>query len=117
MYKNYERYFSREQKKGSEITKAAYHWGHTDPDNIAACLLSLCEEVRKILSKEQRLLEISAPCYIMGDLHGNYEDLSAFEKVFILLLSFLYFYTLLLAFMADWNGIISSKVFISWRLR
>jgi len=75
------RYFGREQKKENQIVKPAYDWGTTNTDSIASCLLSLCEEVKLILTGEPRLLEISAPCYIMGDLHGNYEDLSAFEKV------------------------------------
>ena len=75
------RYFGREQRKGTALTKTAYSWGSTNPDNIADCLLSLCEEVKAIVTKESRLLEIAAPCYIMGDLHGNYEDLSAFEKL------------------------------------
>ena len=75
------RYFGREQKKENQIIKPAYDWGTTNTDSIASCLLSLCEEVKLILTGEPRLLEISAPCYIMGDLHGNYEDLSAFEKV------------------------------------
>jgi len=44
-------------------------------------LKNLCEDVKAILRNEERLLEISAPCYIMGDLHGNYEDLSGFEKL------------------------------------
>ena len=37
------RYFGREQRKGATLTKAAYSWGSTNPDNIAVCLLSLCE--------------------------------------------------------------------------
>ena len=37
------RYFGREQRKGANLAKAAYSWGSTSPDNIADCLLSLCE--------------------------------------------------------------------------
>lgn len=38
-------------------------------------------QVQKVFVAEQRLLKISSPTYILGDVHGNFHDLIAFEKV------------------------------------
>eukprot|EP01107_Rhizomastix_libera_P000602 TRINITY_DN1115_c0_g1_i2.p1 TRINITY_DN1115_c0_g1~~TRINITY_DN1115_c0_g1_i2.p1 ORF type:complete len:357 (-),score=110.25 TRINITY_DN1115_c0_g1_i2:155-1225(-) len=45
-------------------------------------LLSLIEDAIKVLSIESTLLEIESPAYIIGDLHGNYEDLMKFARFF-----------------------------------
>ncbi|OTF75823.1 serine/threonine protein phosphatase-like protein [Euroglyphus maynei] len=40
----------------------------------------ICEEVGKILEREERVLKICDPCYVIGDIHGNLEDLLTMEK-------------------------------------
>ena len=40
----------------------------------------MARDVRKLCLAEPRCVHVHAPCYILGDLHGNYQDLIAFEK-------------------------------------
>ena len=46
------------------------------------CLLTLIDDAAKLLATEPTLLEIESPAYIIGDLHGNYEDLMKFARFF-----------------------------------
>eukprot|EP00940_MAST-03C_sp_MAST-3C-sp2_P000823 g823.t1 len=41
-------------------------------------ILSMCKETIEIFSNEQRLLSLSSPVHIFGDIHGNEEDLKYF---------------------------------------
>lgn len=41
----------------------------------------LCAEVMDIFMMEARVLKISSPCYVMGDTHGNINDLLTFENL------------------------------------
>lgn len=61
-------------------TKGALVWLPSTKMQLARAIISLCKEVREIIRYEPRCLRLSSPCYILGDLHGNYEDLLCFEK-------------------------------------
>jgi diadenosine tetraphosphatase ApaH/serine/threonine PP2A family protein phosphatase len=47
---------------------------------MASCLILICKHIQDLLKLESRLLRIPAPCYILGDIHGNFHDLICFEK-------------------------------------
>ncbi|KAH7644253.1 serine/threonine protein phosphatase-like protein [Dermatophagoides farinae] len=40
----------------------------------------ICSEVAKIFEREDRVLKICDPCYVIGDIHGNLEDLLTLEQ-------------------------------------
>ena len=61
-------------------TKEALVWTSNILINLGKSILHLCKDVREILKSEPRCLKISSPCYILGDIHGNYQDLICFEK-------------------------------------
>ncbi|XP_023026420.1 uncharacterized protein isoform X2 [Leptinotarsa decemlineata] len=61
--------------------KASYTWGQLDTVMFGRNLINICNQVREIFRVESRLLELSSPIYIMGDLHGNVADLLYFERV------------------------------------
>lgn len=44
------------------------------------CLRMLCEEVSEILSVEPRVIKVSTPTFVLGDIHGNINDLLIFEE-------------------------------------
>ncbi|KAF8768173.1 Serine/threonine-protein phosphatase PP1 like protein [Argiope bruennichi] len=60
--------------------KEAFNWGNTDREALGRCLINLCRTVYDIISKEDRLLHVSSPAYVLGDIHGNFSDLVCFEK-------------------------------------
>ena len=67
---------NKNNKKPSSIstsyTKEAYSWGKVDMASMAKCLILICKHVYEIISLEDRLLQIQAPCYILGININNY---------------------------------------------
>jgi hypothetical protein len=61
-------------------TKEALTWTVNSFISLGKSIVNLCKEVREIIKYESRCLKLSSPCYILGDIHGNYQDLICFEK-------------------------------------
>ncbi|KAG5484587.1 hypothetical protein CUR178_07178 [Leishmania enriettii] len=49
-----------------------------DVEGFGRTLINLCEEVKHILQDEPRHVSVASPCYVFGDLHGNFRDLFYF---------------------------------------
>jgi len=78
------RYFERNIRSDPNnqgVPKESFSWGCVDPCLLATCMLSISDQVQKVFVKEPRLLRLTSPTYILGDVHGNFHDLVAFEKV------------------------------------
>ncbi|XP_071525728.1 uncharacterized protein [Panulirus ornatus] len=60
--------------------KPSLDWGEVDMVKLGQYITSLCCATKELFENESRLLWLSTPCYILGDLHGNYRDLVCFEK-------------------------------------
>ena len=53
-----------------------------DKDQLFTFYTSIFNDVIEVLKYEERLLRLSSPTYIFGDLHGNFMDLKEYEKQF-----------------------------------
>lgn len=49
-----------------------------DIEGFGRTLLMLCQDVQNILKAEPRHGSMASPCYVFGDLHGNFRDLFYF---------------------------------------
>ena len=54
--------------------------GIIDKPGFLAQFHALCELVKPILCSEQRVLELVSPTYVLGDIHGNMQDLRFFSE-------------------------------------
>ncbi|KAH3763772.1 serine/threonine-protein phosphatase [Pelomyxa schiedti] len=59
---------------------SCFYW--TCPAINTEQMMCLIKSVKDILANESSLLILSAPVFVLGDLHGNYKDLVAFTKAF-----------------------------------
>ena len=49
-----------------------------------ACLGKIekvCEDARQLFERESRVVKITSPCYVIGDIHGNLRDLLIYEQI------------------------------------
>jgi len=75
------RFFERKDAIGNP--KAAFSWGKQPKDQmkvLADFIKEVARDVRKLCLAEPRCVHVRAPCYILGDIHGNFQDLVAFQK-------------------------------------
>ena len=64
------RYFERAIKSNNDsnsLAKESFSWGKVDMDTMGRCLIVICKNLQEIISMEDRLIHIPAPCYILGD--------------------------------------------------
>jgi len=64
--------------KGTNKNPAGLLTGHTD--KLLALAHELCKSVIAIVKHESKCHKMKTPCYVIGDIHGNIEDLLSIEK-------------------------------------
>eukprot|EP01095_Lingulamoeba_sp_RSL-Kostka_P015373 TRINITY_DN705_c0_g1_i1.p1 TRINITY_DN705_c0_g1~~TRINITY_DN705_c0_g1_i1.p1 ORF type:complete len:432 (-),score=115.93 TRINITY_DN705_c0_g1_i1:323-1618(-) len=66
-----------------EYAEISHQWdSRKDITYIQNNIIKLCEATKEILKQDDMLIKLQSPCYILGDLHGNYKDLQFFAKTF-----------------------------------
>ena len=50
------------------------------PDQMLQLVMALQDEIDVLLNEEDKCPRTFSPCYIIGDIHGNLEDLLSLEK-------------------------------------
>ncbi|KPM08795.1 Calcineurin-like protein phosphoesterase [Sarcoptes scabiei] len=50
-------------------------------EDLWKLLMAIYNDINSLLIAEKKCQKIKSPCYIMGDIHGNLEDLFSLEKV------------------------------------
>ncbi|KAI1280307.1 Serine/threonine-protein phosphatase PP1 isozyme 3 [Halotydeus destructor] len=52
-----------------------------DSTMIERVIPELCRKAEELLSREPRVVKVSSPCYVLGDIHGNFSDLMTYERI------------------------------------
>ena len=52
--------------------------GYLQSKEFAKHLIAVCESVSDIFEDEPKVIEMQSPTYVIGDIHGNLEDLHFF---------------------------------------
>lgn len=55
-------------------------WIPHNKERIADLITRLCHKMETIFSKESRIINVSSPCLVLGDIHGNLTDLRTYER-------------------------------------
>ena len=56
----------------------ATHAEYLTSQTFASELLEVCDYVSTVFEPEPRCVFLQSPCYVIGDIHGNLEDLHFF---------------------------------------
>ena len=58
-----------------EAEEMAKNWWYSSKGILNKKLLLLCRKAKELFQREDRVLSVSTPCYMFGDIHGNLNDL------------------------------------------
>ncbi|KAJ9441300.1 Serine/threonine-protein phosphatase PP1-alpha, partial [Diplonema papillatum] len=47
-------------------------------DTVRVVLIAMLESAKQIFLQEKKMVDVPAPCYVFGDIHGNFNDLHYF---------------------------------------
>ena len=67
------------QKMLDVFQQPSLHMDYLNHTQFAQDLLQLCHKVKHTLEQQPRVLYLSSPAYVFGDIHGNLEDLHFFS--------------------------------------
>ena len=48
-------------------------------NDLAPEIFNICEQAQRVISAGPRILKVPSPCYVLGDIHGNFTDLMTFD--------------------------------------
>jgi hypothetical protein len=68
-------------KKGTLKEPKGLMSGSGEREVFVKQLENLCSDIEKIISLEERCVKVSSPAFVIGDIHGNLEDLLTMERV------------------------------------
>ncbi|EKX44927.1 hypothetical protein GUITHDRAFT_109343 [Guillardia theta CCMP2712] len=66
---------------GSPMSYACRRLHHLSDRAQKDAIINVVYHAKNITAKENRLLDIPSPCYVLGDVHGNLHDLNFFIKM------------------------------------
>lgn len=78
--------FDRKSRVTTKATKSNQKgniyqsWIPMDRLSIFNLISDLCKNLENLFDKEERIVKIESPCLVMGDIHGNLDDLRTYER-------------------------------------
>lgn len=55
-------------------------WMSQDRNILLNTITALCRQAEEIFSMESRCVKVNSPCFVIGDIHGNFGDLMTYER-------------------------------------
>ena len=55
-------------------------WERIDRQQLADEIKRVCGQAEQIFKREARVVSVQSPCVVLGDIHGNLNDLRAYER-------------------------------------
>lgn len=56
-------------------------WERTNRQHLAEDIRRVCSQAEQIFKHENRVVSVTSPCYVLGDIHGNLNDLRTYERI------------------------------------
>lgn len=67
--------------QSSKLGKNSYlAWIPKDKEPLAELITTLLVRMESLFSGEDRIIKVKAPCFVLGDIHGNLTDLRTYER-------------------------------------
>lgn len=56
-------------------------WERIDRQLLAEDIRRICNQVELVFKREARVVGVTSPCFVLGDIHGNLNDLRTYERI------------------------------------